>query len=70
MQRVVIAPKTVAETDFTLQLTDDPEVNPVVLYALAQKHGLDRPESLAGDGVIDAADLTRRSSCFRYWTSN
>ncbi|GLY53004.1 AAA domain-containing protein [Lentzea sp. NBRC 102530] len=41
LQQVVITPRTAAETDYTLELLGEPEVNPVLLYALHRQHGID-----------------------------
>lgn len=41
LRSVMIKARTASESDFTLELGDDPEVNPVLLHALDQQYGVD-----------------------------
>jgi very-short-patch-repair endonuclease len=41
LQQLTVTPRTVSETDYVLELVGEPEVNPVLLYALNRQHGID-----------------------------
>lgn len=49
LQPLAIMPRTAAETDYVLELTGNPEVNPVLLYALNRQHGIDLDVEQLGD---------------------
>ncbi|MFJ7210918.1 AAA domain-containing protein [Amycolatopsis sp. NPDC098790] len=55
LRPLVLKARTNSESDYTLELTDEPELNPVLLHALNEEHGVDSEglaERLAQ--VIDA----------------
>lgn len=41
LQTVEITVRTQAETDYSVETTGEPEINPVLLYALNRQHGID-----------------------------
>ena len=41
LRRIALTARTAAESDFTLELEEDADPNPVLLYALAQQYGLE-----------------------------
>ncbi|MFJ4104838.1 AAA domain-containing protein [Amycolatopsis japonica] len=50
LRPVTLKARTASETDYTLEITDEPEINPVLLHALNQHYGID----------FDRATLTER----------
>jgi len=44
LQAVQLNARTASESDFTLEAADEPEVNPVLLYALSRQYGIDFDE--------------------------
>ncbi|WP_328446422.1 AAA domain-containing protein [Amycolatopsis sp. NBC_00438] len=60
LRPVTIKARTTSESDYTLELTDEPELNPVLLHALNEQYGVD-VEGLAdrvGEVIDTAADHT------------
>ncbi|WP_330277667.1 AAA domain-containing protein [Lentzea sp. NBC_00516] len=53
LQQIVITPRTAAETDYTLELLGEPEINPVLLYALNRQHGIDIDVERVVDEIND-----------------
>ncbi|MFI6661489.1 AAA domain-containing protein [Streptomyces sp. NPDC050523] len=41
LQPLTIEPRTATESDFALEVAGEPEINPVLLYALGRQYGLD-----------------------------
>ncbi|WIY04261.1 AAA domain-containing protein [Amycolatopsis mongoliensis] len=56
LRPVVVKARTTSESDYTLELTDEPELNPVLLHALNEQHGVDS-EGLA-DRLAQVIDGT------------
>lgn len=59
LQTVVLEPRTSAENDYTLDLVGEPEVNPVLLYALNRQFGVDLDIDLLVDqfgAVVECTD--------------
>lgn len=61
LQTIAVEPRTAAENDYTVDLTGDAEVNPVLLYALHRQYGVDFDLDSIGEqlnamlGEIDSA---------------
>ncbi|MCX4388824.1 AAA domain-containing protein [Micromonospora peucetia] len=49
LQQLALDSRTAAENDFTLELPESPEINPVLLYALERQYGVEADISALGD---------------------
>lgn len=58
LQGIELEPRTAAENDYTIDLADDAEVNPVLLYALNRQYGVDLDaDSLADELRVSLAEI-------------
>ncbi|WP_327034416.1 AAA domain-containing protein [Micromonospora ureilytica] len=49
LQQLTLDSRTATENDFTLELSEAPEINPVLLYALERQYGVEADISAIGD---------------------
>ncbi|GGJ88374.1 hypothetical protein GCM10010123_17430 [Pilimelia anulata] len=49
LYQLALDSRTATENDFTLELSDSPEINPVLLYALERQYGVEADISALGD---------------------
>lgn len=49
LQQLALDSRTATENDFTLELSEAPEINPVLLYALERQYGVEADISALGD---------------------
>ncbi|WP_433311652.1 AAA domain-containing protein [Micromonospora sp. CA-269861] len=49
LQQLTLDSRTATENDFTLELSEAPEINPVLLYALERQYGVEADISALGD---------------------
>ncbi|SNX88459.1 AAA domain-containing protein [Streptomyces sp. TLI_55] len=56
LQPLAIQPRTASENDFVLEAAGEPEINPVLLYALSRHYGMDGDTEALADKVATALE--------------